>query len=222
MLKILGLAAVLGLAVLTLPHCSQTYYSVWETFGKDKRDLLRDKVEAVRDQQKETKEQFEDALTRMRKAYGTGGGDLEKMYDTIKADYDQSAAQAKALSDRIARVEKVGNDLFAEWSEEIDEIKDARLKSDSRAKLASTKQRFETMRAAMHRSEKSMTPVLDKFHDQVLYLKHNLNAQAVGNLGGEVKNIERSLTELSKAMNRSIAESEAFIKSLPENSAPSV
>ena len=37
----------------------------------------------------------------------------------------------------------------------------------------------------MKRAEQSMQPVLRTLRDNVLYLKHNLNAQAIGALRGE-------------------------------------
>jgi len=43
-------------------------------------------------------------------------------------------------------------------------------------------------------------------------LKHNLNAKAVGSLGGEVVSIEREVTALIDDMNLSIREADNFIK----------
>jgi hypothetical protein len=211
----MALRLALGLALLLGVGCSETYYSAMEAIGKDKRDLLRDNVEEVRDRQKETKEQFEDALAQMRRLYGTGGGDLEKMYDRVRASYEASSRRAKQLSERIERVEKVAADLFEEWEEEIGVISDRGLRQASREKLRQTERRFATLSAAMERAERSTQPVLVKLNDQVLFLKHNLNAQAVGNLGREVKDIERSMQALMRAMSQSILEAESFIRSMP-------
>ncbi|HKQ39958.1 MAG TPA: DUF2959 family protein, partial [Verrucomicrobiae bacterium] len=83
------------------------------------------------------------------------------------------------------------------------------------SKLTETKGKYETLHQAMLRAERSMQPVLTQFRDQVLYLKHNLNAQAIGALKGEVTNIEGDVSALLKEMNRAIAEADAFIKTLP-------
>lgn len=211
----MALSRALWLALLLGAGCSETYYSAMEAIGKDKRDLLRDNVEEVRDRQKETKEQFEDALAQMRRLYGTGGGDLERMYDRVRASYEASSRRAKQLGERIERVEKVAKDLFEEWEEEIELISDRGLRQASRDKLRQTERRFATLSAAMERAERSTQPVLVKLNDQVLFLKHNLNAQAVGNLGREVKDIERSMQALMRAMSQSILEAESFIRSMP-------
>jgi DUF2959 family protein len=64
----------------------------------------------------------------------------------------------------------------------------------------------------MHDAEERMDPVLEAFQDQVLYLKHNLNAQAIGSLENELVGIRQDVDELIRNMEQSIAESEAFIR----------
>ena len=50
--------------------------------------------------------------------------------------------------------------------------------------------------------------------DQVLYLKHNLNARAIDGLKGELRTIETNVARLIRDMEASIAQSEAFIAEL--------
>ena len=50
--------------------------------------------------------------------------------------------------------------------------------------------------------------------DYVLYLKHNLNAQAIGSLKDETLQIEKDISDLINQMNRSIQETEHFIEML--------
>jgi hypothetical protein len=45
-------------------------------------------------------------------------------------------------------------------------------------------------------------------------LKHNLNAAAIGSLRGEASRIESQIQTLIAEMNTSIAEADAFIKTL--------
>jgi hypothetical protein len=105
--------------------------------------------------------------------------------------------------------------LFKEWENESATIQTPSLRASSRAKLAETKSKYESLHQAMLRAERSMQPVLTQFHDYVLYLKHNLNAQAIGALKGEVGSIETDVSALLKEMNHAIAEADAFVKTLP-------
>jgi hypothetical protein len=59
-----------------------------------------------------------------------------------------------------------------------------------------------------------MEPVLTRLHDQVLFLKHNLNAEAIASLKGETINIQAEISKLIDEMNRSIAEADRFINTL--------
>jgi uncharacterized membrane protein YqgA involved in biofilm formation len=69
---------------------------------------------------------------------------------------------------------------------------------------------------AMKRAEGSMEPVLAQFRDQVLYLKHNLNAQAIGALKGETLDIEKEIQQLINDMNASIQQADSFIQGLEQ------
>ena len=203
------LAAALG--VFT-GGCSTAYYSAMETLGKEKRHLLKDNVADVRQSQDKATEEFKDALTRVKELTGFSGGDLEAKYNRLKASYEDCEDRAGQIETRISKVETVADDLFAEWKEEITQINDRKLKSASQDSLAQAKQKYRTLSSAMTRSTKGMYPVLGKLKDYVLYLKHNLNARAVGALGNEVVSIEQDVTALVADMNRSIKEAEHFIQ----------
>ena len=212
-----GRTTIPGLLLLALfaAGCSTVYYSVWETLGKEKRDLLRDNVESVREDQEDVSEQFESTLERIRAIYGLDGGELEEKYDRLKKDYERSVERADALRERIDTVEEIAGDLFAEWDREIGEISDADLRRRSREQLRETQGRYDGLEQALRRTEAGMEPVLTKFKDQVLFLKHNLNAQAIGSLETEVQDIQRDVDDLLGDLRASIAEADQFIRGLP-------
>jgi hypothetical protein len=201
-------------AIISITGCRSTYYAAWEKFGVYKRDLLKRKVEAARDDQKAAGEQFKDALTRLKEMYGFQGGDLEKTYNTLQRDYDRCVARAEDVHKRVKDVETVAGDLFAEWEKEINEITSQTLRADSRSKLRETRSRYDELHSALKRAEGSMDPVLSRFHDQVLYLKHNLNAAAIASLKGESTNIQAEISRLLEEMNRAISQADQFINSL--------
>ena len=57
-----------------------------------------------------------------------------------------------------------------------------------------------------------MAPVLSQFKDDVLYLKHDLSAQAVASPKGEATNIQAEISRLIESMNVSIARADEFVK----------
>ena len=202
------------LAFLGFFGCQTTYYTFWEQFGKEKSHLLKEQVEKAQSAQREATEQFKDVLTRLKVMYGVEGGELEEFYNRLKADYEESEKRADDVRSRIEKVEEIATDLFSEWEKEIQEISSSQLRSKSKESLRATIERYARLQTAMTKAEGSMEPVLKRLKDYVLYLKHNLNAQAVGALKGEVNNIEVEVGRLIKDMGKSIDEADRFLKSL--------
>lgn len=197
-----------------LASCSSTYYSAMESVGIEKRDILVDRVEEARDAQDDASEQFASALDQFRATVNFDGGDLEKVYDKLNSEYEDSVSNAEEVRGRIDSVQAVSEDLFEEWETELGEYSNANMRRNSEAMLRDTQARYKQMMAAMRRAEKSMGPVLESFQDQVLYLKHNLNARAIGALRSELDSIERDTARLIADMQKAIAEADSFIQSM--------
>lgn len=202
------------LFILLPAGCSSVYYDAMEQVGVHKRDILVTRVTAARDAQQQAQAEFKDALTRMKELTGFRGGQLEQAYDKTRSAYEQSAAAAREVSERIEAVDGVADALFKEWESELKQYSSASLRRDSAAKLGSTRERYRQLLAAMRRAEGTMEPVLATLRDNMLYLKHNLNAAAIGALRGEVDSLQRDVDRLLQDMNHSIRESEAFLRHL--------
>lgn len=198
--------------LIVIGGCRTAYYSTMERFGVEKRHLLKDNVQKAQKEQQQASEEFKDVLTRIQEIYGFDGGDLEKAYKKLKADYDDCESRADAVHKRIANVEQIAEDLFKEWEQEIDQISNAEFRSNSRASLYDTKQRFARLHDVMVQAESRLNPVLQQVNDYVLYLKHNLNAQAIGALRQEVDSIQIEVEALISDMQRSIREADAFLE----------
>jgi chromosome segregation ATPase len=191
-------------------------YSAYEKVGIYKRDLLKKRVVAARDEEKGAQQEFKDALTRLKEITGFEGGELEKRYRNLQSDYDDAASRVAEVHKRVQDVETVATDLFTEWDKENREIETDELRAVSRQQLNETRQRYDDMLRALKRSEQSMDPVLHKLHDYVLALKHTLNAQAIAALGGESAKIQADVAKLIEDMNASIARADEFIKQMPK------
>ena len=203
-------------ALLLVGGCSSTYYGAMEKVGIHKRDILVDRVEDARDSQSEAQEQFKSALEQFAEVVTVENTDLKKAYDKLNAEYEDSKEAAEEVSERIAKVESVADALFEEWEEELKLYKSADLRRSSQKKLRDTKRRYNEMLASMHRAEKSMDPVLRTFHDNVLFLKHNLNAQAIGSLRTEFSTLKGEIGVLIEKINVAIETSNQFIAEIKQ------
>lgn len=204
-------------ATLLLTGCQSAYYGAMEKVGYHKRDIMVDRVKAAKESQEDAQKEFSSALEEMQALLNHNGGNLEKAYNKAKDEYESAQSAADDVSNRINKVEDVAEALFDEWQTEIGEISKASLRRNSETKLKETRRSYEQLMKTMRRAESKMPPILTAMKDNMLYLKHNLNAQAIGAIKGEFANLQTDISGLIKEMNKSINESTRFIEAL-ENS----
>ncbi len=213
-------AALFSLKLITVlllaTGCQNVYYQTMEKFGYQKREILIDRVQEARDEQEEAKEQFQSALEQFSAVVNFRGGELEKKYETLNAEFKDCKSKADAVRKRIVAVEDVAKALFDEWESELKQYTNDNLRRASQSKLKQTRKHYAQLSGAMKRAEAKMDPVLSAFQDQVLYLKHNLNAKAIASLHDELVSVEADIESLIKEMETSIAEADSFIKAMAE------
>ena len=197
--------------------CQSMYYGAMEKVGVHKRDIMVDRVKKARDTQSETKTQFVSAMETFKSVVNFKGGDLEKEYNRLNAVLQKSEASARDVHDRIQAVEDVSEALFKEWRKEIKQYSNKTLRQSSQEKYDTTLAKYKDLIAAMKKAESTLEPALVPLRDQVLYLKHNLNAKAIAGLSSELAGVQTTVSQLVKEMEASIAKADSFISSLQEN-----
>lgn len=201
---------------MVLAGCQSAYFGAMEKVGIHKRDIMVDRVTDAKESQQEAKEEFSSALEEFQTLLGPEDTDLQDQYDELSAKFEDSENAANEVRERIEAVEDVSEALFEEWQQELELYSSTKLRQESAGKLASTKSKYGQLITAMKAAEKRMDPVLNALRDQVLYLKHNLNARAIDGLKGELSSIETNVAQLIMDMEKSIAESEEFIAQLQQ------
>lgn len=202
---------------LNLAACStveKAQYAAWEKVGVHKRDILVDRIEDTAVAQEETKQQFKNAYDELASIVTIDDKGLATQYERIANAYEKSEASSKNLQDHIASVDRVANALFAEWQQELDQYTSSNLRNKSANNLANTKKQYAILYQAMQDSYKTIAPVLSVLKDNTLYLKHNLNANAINGLKTEVRSIEGKVKTLVKEMEDSIKASQQFIANM--------
>ncbi len=204
---------IVSLTMLT--SCSTVYYNFWETFGQEKRDILKSNLVSVKNEQVEAQEDFKSTLDKIRATYNfTGAQELENYYDDIADDLADSREQATGLKTRIRRIEQIGDDLFAEWKSEAEQIGNKDLRRDSLAKREQSLKKFNTMLVSLNHSEKSLDPVLVRLNDHVLYVKHQLNAKVMGAFQIETNSIKAGIAKLIVDLEKSTQATADFISQI--------
>lgn len=200
--------------LLLLSGCASVQYSALEKVGVYKRDILVDRVEDAQQAQRVAKDEVTSAYEQFKSLLGVDGGDLERTYDKLKSAVDDTRNSVRDVDDRIAAIERVAGDLFAEWRDELKQYSSDSLRRSSEQKLRDTQARYQTMLKSMQTARARIDPVLQVFEDRVLFLKHNLNARAVSALKNEVGGIEGKVDVLIRDMEAAIAEADQFIRAM--------
>ena len=207
---------LLPLVAALLAGCSGTYYSAMEKIGIPKRQILVDRVQAARGSQEQAKETFSSALEQFIAVTRVEPGELKATYDRLNEEFKRCEARAKDVRDRIAAIDNVANALFDEWRAELKQYSSASMRAQSERQLDTTRRRYQELRRLMDTAADRMEPVLATFRDQTLFLKHNLNAQAIASLDTTTRDLQQDIRRLVADMDKSIREADAFIAAMQQ------
>ncbi len=207
----IGRAGFVCTVLIALTGCASVQYSALEKVGIHKRDILVDRVEDARDAQAETREQLVTAYEELSELVGYEGGELEKKYERLSKEVDRSRDATEDLDEHLADIDRVSEDLFDEWESELDLYSSAALKADQEQKLKLARRQFLKMRDRMQTARNRVDPVMAVLTDNVLFLKHSLNAQALAALRGQTAVLEGQVDALIRDMQVAIDEADAFI-----------
>ena len=207
------IAALLTLAV----GCSSVQYSALEKVDIHKRDILVDNVEEARDSQAETREQLVTAYEELSTLIGFDGGELETQYKRLSREVERSQDSIDELDGHLSDIDRVSEDLFEEWEAELGQYNSAALRADQARKLKLSRKQFATMRDRMQTARDRVDPVMAVLNDNVLYLKHSLNAKALDALRGQASMLEGQVDALIRDMQVAIDEADAFIANMRES-----
>jgi hypothetical protein len=210
------LAGLLMALAMPLASCDSLYYKAMKKVGFEKRDILVKRVKEARESQAKAQAEFKTALERLKEIVDIEGGDLEKTYDRLNKELERSEDRARDVRDRVDAVRDVSKDLFKEWQGELGKYSDRTLRAESERELRDTRRRTEALIARMQQVETKIDPVLEPLRDRVLFLKHNLNARALGALTKELAAVSDDVDALIIDMQQAIGEADAYLESMGE------
>lgn len=198
---------------------SHAYYNTKESMGQHKRDLVVQHVEQACSSLERSRDQFEDTLDKFKTVICVPETSLEHKYKLLKRQYDFCQLRADEVGHRIAAITTVSEALFAEWEAELKLYESRTLRSRSSQQLKASRQHYVRLIKSLSKAESKISPVLAAFRDQVLFLKHNLNAQAIAALQHEFVGISLDISQLIEVMEKTINEANQFVSVLAEQKA---
>lgn len=208
------------MAFLLLAGCQSPYLSMMEKAGIPKREILAHRVEDARDAQIKARYQFNRTLDRYRQVAQLSGPQLQAEYDDLQDAYRASEKAAAAVAPRVRTVEQVGDALFDEWEDELDEYSSPALRSASSAELEQTREQYRLLLAKMKAAQSRVLPALDGLNDHLLFIKHQMNANTVSGLQASYSTVSGTVEPMMIDMQRSIEGADGFIERLQHTGVP--
>ncbi len=187
--------------------------------GHHKRDIVVIHVEQACNSLRSTRDQFQDALQQFKNIVDIEESSLDHRYLLLKRQLEFCQARSDDVSSRIMLIEEVSASLFNEWDEELKQYSSRALRSKSRQQLKASRQQYSRLIKTMRKAESRIHPVLSAFKDQVLFLKHNLNAKAIAALQHEFIEIGIDISQLIEVMETTINEASHFVSTLVDQKA---
>lgn len=195
----------------------QAYYQGQEALlGNHKRDLVVAQVDQVCGSLKESRDQFVDALDQFKTIARLPDSPLEQRYRHLKRRYELCRDKADEVSQRIQAISAVSEALFVEWEQELELYSNRALKTRSQQQLKKSRAQYSKLLKTLQAAESRMFPVLAAFQDQVLFLKHNLNAHAIAALRHEFVEMSVDISRLIEVMEKTLGEANQFVAVLVE------
>ncbi|MCK9607253.1 MAG: DUF2959 domain-containing protein [Methylomonas sp.] len=202
--------------LLNKPLRNAYYQSRESLLGHHKRDIVVVQVDQACESLKDSRDQFVDALEKFKTIARHDDSPLEIRYQQLKKRYDICRGKAEQVALRIQAIEEVSEALFAEWEAELDLYSSRSLRARSQQQLKKSRQQYGRLVKALRMAESRMQPVLAAFQDQVLFLKHNLNAHAIAALRHEFIEMGVDISKLIEVMEKTISEASQFVSVLVE------
>ncbi len=201
-------------SLLSKPLQNAYYQSRESLLGDHKRDIVVMQVDQACESLRDSRDEFVDALEKFKLLVKVNDSPLQQRYQQLKKHFDQCRYKADQVSQRIRAIESVSEALFAEWEAEIELYNNRVLKARSQQQLKKSRQQYSRLLKTLQMAEGRMFPVLAAFQDQVLFLKHNLNAHAIAALRHEFVDIGVDISKLIAVMEKTIVEASQFVSIL--------
>ncbi|NOT12311.1 MAG: DUF2959 domain-containing protein [Methylococcaceae bacterium] len=195
------------------------YFNARESIGDHKRSIVVHQVEQACTSLQETRDEFQDALKHLKTLASIDDTSMDHRYNLLNRQYLYCRAKSENVSHKIRAIENVSEALFLEWEKELNEYSSKSLRNSSKLQLKMARQNYTRLIKSMQNAENKIQPVLLAFKDQVLYLKHNLNARAIAALQHEFVVIGIDISQLIHAMEQTITEASLFVSLITEQKA---
>ncbi|UZP66610.1 DUF2959 domain-containing protein [Desulfovibrio mangrovi] len=209
---LVSLMCILVLGAVT--GCQKAYYDALEAVGFEKREMLVDRSEELRDTLHLVKTEFGVAFSRLGTIVQPDALAPDQQYEQAQVLYDSCEDRYDELRKGIEKTEDVANALFEDWIEQTTQHPEGSMRAASQKRLDETREAFRTMMRPVRSASDRVPPVLSALEQHVMHLKLNQSPQASENVIAELDRSQTDLQALLDHAQTAIDATNGFIHSM--------
>jgi len=139
-------------------------------------------------------------------------GDAAQAYASLVAAIETSQAQAEKLAESVEPMKDAAADVFKQWTKDLEEMHNSRLRAQSRARMEETRKRYEAVVGASAVAQTSLEAFNADLHDHALFLGHDFNRTAVSAIATEVAALEERSKDLDHRLDACAAAAQRYVE----------
>lgn len=205
---------VAALALLTLSGCQHVYFNTMENAGIDKREIFTHRVEDARGAENQARQQLRDTLDNYRRVLLLDSSDLAQRYDLFTASQARNPVNVRALRQRVANLQDIGEAMFADWQDDLKGYRDQGLRDASAAQLDNTRTSYQRVLQQLRDTESGLNASQALFNDPQLMLRHNLTPDGTNALKNGYPAIQSQVEQQLRQMQATVDSCDAFLRQL--------
>jgi len=176
-------------------------------------DQLLASIESVQAESAVSKERSHAALEQLEQlARPEFEGDPAQAYASFLEAIEASQRQAAKLADSVEPMKDAAGDVFEQWSKDLEEMHNSRLRAQSRTRMEETRKRYEAVVSASATAQVSLDAFNTDLHDHALFLGHDFNRDAVSAITGEVAALAERAKDLDQRLDACDAAARRYVE----------
>jgi hypothetical protein len=198
----IGAATFLLMGLLLLSGCQSVHRAASERFSLARQDSLVREIDRASRLHQATADQLGVALETYQYVLDPEEFSLRERYELLSREYVRAERLAADTRERIEDMEHAARAHFVDWENRLYEYTDPVIRNASRQQLDASRQEYERVVTHVRRTETRTNRVIQAFGDQVRFLRHNLNQQAIGALRNPATELQLEVTDLMEEMQK--------------------
>jgi Protein of unknown function (DUF2959) len=206
---------IVGFAAAVLPLvCSSCMFGSAPR-GPDQVKALMVTIEDVARESETSQKETVAAVQALQKfAAANFGNDALAAYAELKQAVEHSEQREEALRRSLEPMKAAADTLFQSWTTDLDAFGSPELRQRSKERLENNRARFQAILKTAGSALASYTDINRRLRDHVLFFDHDLNAEALAAVQGEVRSMVKMANDLGDKLGECRTVARAYVESV--------